>query len=952
MREIRSLFAGLFVAALGASSGPAPVLGASPVPVGYADYDGWNTIRAPRLSDDGRFLAYALTPDYGDPTLVVRDLATGAERREARGSAPLFTADAKFVIYTIVPAQRDIDAAKRAKKSEAEQPKNGLGVVELATGGVTTFERVKSVRVARNGGRFIAFRYEAPLQMPATPGAPAQPPATAKAEKKKDDGGDLAVLDLQMGSIALIPDVTDYLLADDDRRVVYATQTAAGRTDGVRVRDCVTGTVTDVLTGKGRYRSLAITRDGKMLGFLSDVRSYAARAPHDDAYIAELDRAAPAARLAVTEDSAGMPLGAAPSADGSLAFSKDGRRLFLGTAAAPVPAPSETPQPIAVDLWTYRDLRLQSEQLHDAPDERKRTYRAVYDVRRSRFAQLGTPRMKKIETNENPRFALGYDERPYAIAGSWTGDTAADIYAVALRDGSRRLLARNAIEAAFSPGGAYAIVWDRALRHWVSLRTSDGKRTVLAPRAGVTFYDETDDHPGPPPPYGIGGWIAGDRRVIVYDRYDPWLVDPATGAAANLTRGAGRAAQTVYAVLNTDPDREPLRGGRPFLSSLRVWRTFASGYARVAFGGGRPQTLLRADKAINNVPSALDPRERIAPPLRARRADRVVFTQESYREFRDLWSSDLRFARPRKVTNANPQLARYRWGNESLIAYRSAAGIPLRAVLLTPDHFDAHKTYPMLVYFYERFSDQFHTFYAPVPRYPTISRYVSHGYVVLLPDVVYRVGHPGRSALDCILGAVNAVTRRGFIDPRRIGIAGHSWAGYQINYLLTQTDRFRAAEAGAAVANMTSAYGGIRLESGVVREFQYESGQSRIGASPWERPDLYLENSGLFHVANVHTPYLTMHNDADNAVPFEQGVEFITAMRRLGKPAYMFVFNGKEHNLRDTPADRDDLLYWTVHFDEWFDYWLMSAPRPKWLDGVDYLHRGERDVRPLFGEHP
>ncbi len=220
--------------------------------------------------------------------------------------------------------------------------------------------------------------------------------------------------------------------------------------------------------------------------------------------------------------------------------------------------------------------------------------------------------------------------------------------------------------------------------------------------------------------------------------------------------------------------------------------------------------------------------------------------------------------------------------------------------------------------------------------------------MVLLPDVRYTPGHPGKSAVNALLPAVDAALRTGYVDPHRLGIAGHSWAAYQINYLITQTHRFRAVEAGAAVDDMFSAYSGIRLESGVVRESQYEHTQSRIGATPWDRPDLYLENSGLFGIKRVTTPYLTIHNDEDGAVPQFQGIEYITAMRRLGKEAYLFSFDGEDHNLRG----REQQKYWTVHLDEWFDHWLKDAPRPSWMNGVDYLHRGERDVRPLYGEPP
>ncbi|GAC1588711.1 MAG: hypothetical protein NVS3B28_14230 [Candidatus Velthaea sp.] len=968
--------------ALGSSSG-GPVAAASRKPIDYAVYDGWNALRGVRLSDDGAYLAYAITPQDGDPTLVIRNLATGAETTQTRGFAPQFTADGKFVVFTVNAPKKDVDAARKAKKPDEQLPKNGLGIIEVATGKTTMYERVKSVQVAREGGRFIAFLYDLPVKASPAPAESASPaavtsatpapvatgePSTApnaspspvpspspspapKADKKKDDGAEFVVRDLQNGSNVILHNVTEYVLADDDRTIAFATETKGGKGDGLHVRDLAGGTTADVLSGAGRYKNLAASRNGASLGFLSDVRTFAQDAPHYDAYTVDLTAGTPAAVLAVSEMTPGLPRGMTVSDNGKTIWSKDGKRMFVGVAAEPTPIPSGSPVPISVDLWTYKDLRLQSVQFHDAANDRKRTDLGVYNLEGKRYAQLATNAQRTVITNENPNYGIGLDDRPYAISQSWSGQSYADVYAVSLTDGSRKLLARSVPEQSLSPGGGFAVVWDEKLRHWASVRTSDGKRTVLAPHANVTFYDETDDHPAPPPPYGLGGYFAGDRSVIVYDRFDPWVVDLATGAATNLTRAAGRKAGVVYSVLNTHPDREALDPAAPLLLSLVDQRTYASGFAKVAVSGGVPQTLLRANKLVSNSFVQFgNVHQRVTAPIQARHAERVVFTEESYREFGDLWSSDRSFEHPSKVSNINPQLANYTWGNEELISYKSAAGIPLRAVLLTPDGFDPHKKYPMLVYFYEKWSDQYHTFYPPAPRYPTLSRYVSNGYVVLLPDVVYTRGHPGKSALASISAAIDAVTKRGFVDEKHVGIAGHSFAAYQINYMITQTNRFRAVEAGAAVTNMTSAYGGIRLESGSVREWQYEHGQSRIGATPWDRPDLYLENSGLFHIKDIHTPYLTMHNDADGAVPFSQGVEFITAMRRLNKPAYMFVFNGKDHNLLDTPADREQLKYWAVHFDEWFDYWLKGTKRPAWFDGTDYLHRGERNVRPLFGE--
>jgi len=201
---------------------------------------------------------------------------------------------------------------------------------------------------------------------------------------------------------------------------------------------------------------------------------------------------------------------------------------------------------------------------------------------------------------------------------------------------------------------------------------------------------------------------------------------------------------------------------------------------------------------------------------KAKKAEVYIFTAQTFEEFPDLWLSGPDFANPKKVSQANPQQANYLWGKAELITYLNADGRELQAILIKPENFDPGKKYPLLVYIYEQLSDGLHRYYAPGPGTNiNFSRYVSNGYVLLLPDIVYEIGYPGSSALKCVLPAVEKVINLGFIDPARVGIQGHSWGGYQITYLITQTSLFAACEAGASVANMTSAYGGIRWGTGM-----------------------------------------------------------------------------------------------------------------------------------------
>jgi dipeptidyl aminopeptidase/acylaminoacyl peptidase len=320
-------------------------------------------------------------------------------------------------------------------------------------------------------------------------------------------------------------------------------------------------------------------------------------------------------------------------------------------------------------------------------------------------------------------------------------------------------------------------------------------------------------------------------------------------------------------------------------------------------------------------------------------ADVFTLTRQTFREFPDLWITGGDLQDMEKVTDANPQQAEYRWGTAELMEWVSNDGIPLQGILVKPDGFDPSKKYPLMVYFYERNSDNLHSYRAPSPGTSVNqSFYVSRGYVYFVPDIPYEIGHPGESAIDAVVPGVLKIVDQGFIDADRIGAQGHSWGGYQLAYMITRTNLFAAVEAGAPVANMTSAYGGIRWDSGMNRQFQYEHTQSRIGGSLWEETLRYINNSPLFEADKIQTPLLMIHNDKDGAVPWYQGIEMYMALRRLQKPVWMLNYNGEPHGLRQRRNQKD----WTIRMQQFFDHYLLDAPAAVWMtEGVPAVRKGE-----------
>jgi dipeptidyl aminopeptidase/acylaminoacyl peptidase len=447
---------------------------------------------------------------------------------------------------------------------------------------------------------------------------------------------------------------------------------------------------------------------------------------------------------------------------------------------------------------------------------------------------------------------------------------------------------------------SYAVATDVRVKHHIPFQLAD----------------EEDDHPDYPNAYGSAGWTEKDTWWVVYDRYDLWALDP-TGqnAPRNLTQ-VGRKEKIQFRYLRPDPEQRFIDTQQEWLLSAFHEDTKQAGYYRFNWATGALTRILMTD-------------HRYAFTAKARQANQYLFTRESFREFPDVWVTDGTFTNARKITEANPQMKNYLWGAVERVRWTSLDNIPLQGLLYKPENFDPKKKYPLMVYFYEKYADDIHVHYAPRPirSYINFALYASDGYLIFVPDIVYKIGYPGESAHNCVLPGVTQLISQGFVDEKRIGISGHSWGGYQTAYLITRTNLFRAAEAGAPVSNMTSAYGGIRWESGMSRMFQYEKDQSRLGGSLWQTPLRYIENSPLFFADKIETPVLMMHNDADGAVPWYQGIEMYMALRRLNKPVWMLNYNGQGHGL----TQRQDMRDFAIRMKQYFDHYLKDKPMPPWM---------------------
>ncbi len=894
----------------------------------HAVYDGWKNISGSQLSPDGRWSSYEANPQQGDGWLHLINLQTQARDSVARGGQAKFSPGSDYLAYLIRPEKEEVRQAKLDEKSREEMPKDHLGIIRLYDDERILVENIRSFSLSGEASPWMVYH---------------------KAEMPGDtlEGTRLTVFNPVSGDEHHFDRVASYAFAENGRLAAF-TQHEEGEEEengqqNLQVFNTQTQEMITLFRGDGSIDRLTVHDDGSRLAFL-----YAEDNEEDpDNYsLYYWDNEAEEATMLVTETSQGMPEGWSPSAHSTPHFSDDGMRLFFGTAPIPEPEPEDTLLPEEkhrLDVWHYEDPLIQPMQLVQKDDELKRTYTAIYHLDEQRMVQLADEDMPDITTNQygDGRYEMGESKLPYLIPNSFESGDYRDVYLVDVLSGEREMVLekhRGSVHLStagnprMSPGGQFLLYYDQDGRNWHTLSIESREHTNITDDIPTPLYDELHDTPSHPDPHGVGGWIEEDRYVLIYDRFDIWRVDlDGEEAPEALTNGYGRENNIRFRYVNLDPDKETIgRRERIMLSSFHIYDKQSGFHHARAHQSRNPEIIVMDDV-------------RYFRPAKAEDAETLLWRKSTFQTFPDLWVSDLFFNNPRRISDVNPQQDEYRWGSVKLVDWVSFANDTLQGKLYLPEDMDPEEEYPMIVYFYDRSSDGLHMHQVPSPSRSTVNRsyLVSNGYIVFVPDIRYRIGYPGQSAYEAIVSGTKAMLNRyDFIDRENIGIQGQSWAGYQIAWLITRTDIFTAAMAGAPVSNMISAYGGIRWSTGMSRIYQYEQTQSRIGGTIWDKTMRYVENSPVFFADRVNTPLLMMHNDDDGAVPWYQGIEYFMALRRLGQPVWMLNYNDEAHNLRRWP-NRMDL---SIRMYQFFDHYLKGEPAPVWMEkGIPAVRKGIDD---------
>lgn len=909
------------------------------VPLDHSVYDSWKSLANPIISNNGQWVSYEINPAKGDGWLFIENLETGYKDSISRGYDAQFHDGSQFIVFKLKPPHDTIRELKIQDVKPEKWPKDSVAVIRLTDNFLYKSGEAESYKLGEKGGEFVAIHLNKD-----------EPEEETEKEKKKrekkglplitPEGGNLLVYYPLTGTERIFESVGEYAISKNGSWIVFTETTTVDTLNHVVLKnyggDGEPQNSITLLEDDGWMKQLTLDEEGVQVGFLMTTDT-AEKKLYNLWWMAwdcsNSDSEAPGVSATLVADSnhQSFQSGWAVSEYGNMFFSKDATRLYFNSAPVPINSPKDTlpKDEIAVlDVWNWRDSRLQPQQIHELEEDQKKSYRCVYHIDSRQIIQLGTEEIDDVAILDdgNSNWALGMSDIPYEWQSSW-GGWYNDIYLINVRTGEQTLVTKKAqFGAELSPNMPRVAYYNYNDSTWYCYDHETGTTHNLTSSIKYAFYNEKHDTPSEPNPYGFTGWTV-EGQPIVNDRFDLWVFTITDSVSSHCaTDERGRNSNTRYTLQEIK-----LKEETPFvnldLMLLRGVNELTKSESFVGVGTGSFQLMYEKDMRLTFVTNAPE------KPI-------FMFRQQSFTEYPNLHvTMGGSFDNTKKLTDVNSQQNNFLWGTAELTSWTTPMGREMNGIIYKPEDFDSTLKYPMIVYFYENYTDDFYRHYSAYPSWSWINfpYYTSNGYVVFVPDIEYSTGHPGQDAMDCVTSGTVHMAANDWIDETRIAIDGQSWGGYQVAYIVTQTDLYAAAMAGAPVSNMTSAYGGIRWGSGLSRMFQYERTQSRLGATLWDSLNLYIENSPVFFADEVTTPLLIMHNDGDGAVPWYQGIEYFVALRRLRKPVWMLNYNGDEHNLRQW-ANRKDL---TIRMSQFFNHYLKGAPAPEWMiEGVPAMDKG------------
>lgn len=730
-----------------------------------------------------------------------------------------------------------------------------------------------------------------------------------------DTDNELVIRDMQTGTEQKFENVLSYRFSPNGQHLIlntYAEEKGESKLEWIALKSVKRFTIWSAKDAKPGQ--ILFDNSGKRLAFLVDQEG--------DRFIWYFSQSSQKARILATDKNQELKIGSFQR------FSKDGQRLFL-VLEEKTKTFKYNSEATKVTVWSYDDLILPSEQSINSKNELKSTFFSVLDVKNGNIMQLQYKNeiIKNSDIQNDDNFILLHLDADKEVSKTEVGWNPAykysSLHMVSMRNGSRHQLPWKDINlsSVLSSNNKYIIFWNDSLSHYFSFDIATGAiRNITYSISTDLTIDAGYRVASVKSPIGLAGWEKNDERVLIYDRHDIWLVNPGgTQKPENITNGFGKFNNTI---LRLATEQKLIKQGEKLILAAFNTRTKKNGYYYIIVGQkDDPVPLIMDDCLYTSLPLFSNFRGNF---LKAKYANAWLLMRQTVNESPNyFWTEDLKIIRP--VSNVCPEKT-WNWLTSELHSWVAYDGDTLQGILYKPENFDSSKKYPIIFNYYRQLSNELHKYRKPQGTNSSINIpwFVSRGYLVFTPDIHHKVPDLKAGVLNCVLSAADYIAKLSFVDPKRMGINGHSFGGLETGIIVTNTSLFAAAVASSGYYNLVSDVGSLlRYSLGAHRT----TSESHMGGTLWQKQNDFIQNSSIFYLDKITTPILIMTGNKDGQVPHEQSVELFLGLRRLNKKSWMLSYDGEGHTLWPKKLIDD----YTLRITQFFDHFLKGAPVPKWM---------------------
>lgn len=862
------------------------------------DFGLWHSLGSSNISDDGNWVYYNLNFQEDNDTLHVKSTINDTYYAIPHATQAGFSADGQWLVYRIGIPYKEAEKLREANKPVEYK----LGIMKLSDGSKEEIAKYSAYRMSEDGKHLAIY--------------------LAKPQGSKEKGSTLLLRNLNAGTTRSLGNVTEYSFNKKGDRLALITHTDAFKT--VELINLGNQNQTVIASDTTTFTKLTWHEEGLALAFMEEMKHKDFEEENQKVHFYRNVYASPVLASFDPTNASGFPEGMRVFGGSNLAIAKDGSGVFFGIKEWTPKDTTKTKKPDdklpGVDVWHYADKEIQPRQKLTFNQDRNRSHLSVWWATNNRFVRLADDAQPMVSLSNNHKTAVAYNPDDYKPAFK---EDYADYFVLNTATGAKTPLHQKKLSdfnaARMSNEGTYIAYFED--QHWHVYDVGTGTKTRITGAIDHPLYDIREDRPRTPSPYGLAGFTKGDKELLIYDQYDVYAVTPDGKSVRKLTDG--RKDEIVFRITRLDMEDPFIDMEKPVYLNAYGDKTKFFGYYRMD-ARGRIAPLIYEFRAVNRL-------------NKAKNADKFTYVTHRYEEPQAMWVTDQSFKNPKLMVQTNPQQEDFNWGKSELITYTNADGKELQAALVYPANYEPGKKYPMVVYIYEILSNGIHGYTTPSIRSAyNITNFSQRDYFILRPDIVYDIDDPGVSAVKCVVPAVETMLETGMIDENKLALTGHSWGAYQTSFIVTQTDLFAGAVAGAPLTDMISMSLNIYWNSGTPDQKIFETSQGRFSGPWYEQYEAHKRNSPMYHVQDTKTPLLIAFGDKDGAVDWQQGIAMYGTMRRMELPHVLLVYEGENHGL----AKRENQIDYYRRMNDWFDHYVLGEEPADWIiNGTTYLEK-------------